>query len=333
MNKNHRNTLFVSLFLLLASALAGVQSAIAQKPEDYTPKPVPIGDHQSIQFTGSDFQDKLVVTLEDPNGRSFDAQTTSVKVPTEVSVTADLKVAGSWKAVFRNPNGQASAPFIFTVQAPSPKEQPAPLSVKGIIPIAPVLAPNQSLTFAGSGFGSDKSKLSISFQDPQGYAYPPTELLDAKDDRIVAVATLGMAGRWKATITRKNASDKGEASDTLEFGVANVPQAIGDFTSPAFVGFGLACLVATVLLGLLVGLVWKWLGKAIQAGRWSLADALSEESGYQPRVVTMKSDVILLASTSRVIALVQPGGKKNPFSVRFDWTIMLPYAQTTLPEE
>lgn len=31
--------------------------------------------------------------------------------------------------------------------------------------------------------------------------------------------------------------------------------------------------------------------------------------------------------------LVQPGGKKNPFSVRFDWAIMLPYAQTTLPEE
>ena len=33
------------------------------------------------------------------------------------------------------------------------------------------------------------------------------------------------------------------------------------------------------------------------------------------------------------LTLVQPGGKKNPFSVRFDWAIMLPYAQTTLPEE
>jgi len=31
--------------------------------------------------------------------------------------------------------------------------------------------------------------------------------------------------------------------------------------------------------------------------------------------------------------LVQPGGKKYPFSVRLDWAIMRPYAPTTLPEE
>jgi len=31
--------------------------------------------------------------------------------------------------------------------------------------------------------------------------------------------------------------------------------------------------------------------------------------------------------------LVHPGGRKNPFSVRLDWAIMLPYTQITLPEE
>jgi hypothetical protein len=43
--------------------------------------------------------------------------------------------------------------------------------------------------------------------------------------------------------------------------------------------------------------------------------------------------LITSSFSTRVIALVQPGGKKTPFSVRLDWALMLPYAPTTLPEE
>jgi hypothetical protein len=35
----------------------------------------------------------------------------------------------------------------------------------------------------------------------------------------------------------------------------------------------------------------------------------------------------------KLLSLVQPGGKKHPFSIRLDWAIMRPYAQTTLPEK
>ena len=72
-----------------------------QKPADYAPKPVPMGDHQSIKFTGTDFQDKLTATLEDPQGEAVDAQVTSVKASTEVNVTADLKVTSAEWVVVR----------------------------------------------------------------------------------------------------------------------------------------------------------------------------------------------------------------------------------------
>jgi hypothetical protein len=302
MYESRRNVVLPSL-LVLAFGVAGIRFAVAQTPADYSPNPVPLGEHQSIKFTGTDFQDKLTVALEDPNGKSVSPQATSIKPPTEVNVTADLTVAGSWKATFKNPGGQASPPFSFRVQEPPPEQHAPSLKITGIIPVAPVLAPNQALTFTGVGFGSDQKKLTVSVEDPQGYKYSPTEVLDVKDDRVVVVCTFGTTGKWKATISRAADNGKVEASGTLEFAVANVPPSI-HFLSPAFVGFCLAAVVATALLGILVGFVIKWLGDAIRNGKWSLSDAVSEESACQPKVITAKSDVILLASTSRVIALL-----------------------------
>lgn len=62
--------------------------------------------------------------------------------------------------------------------------------------------------------------------------------------------------------------------------------------------------VITTLLGLMFFAVASSLFWADNRGSWSLADAVSEESTYQPHVITKKSDVILVASSSRLIAVI-----------------------------
>jgi hypothetical protein len=108
MKKNDRNALLVLFFLLAALAIAGLSIAAPQKLIDYSPKPIPMGRSPVCQITGSNFQDKLTLTLEDPNGKSFNAKS-AVNSPTELNATADLKVPGSLKAVIKNRDGHASA--------------------------------------------------------------------------------------------------------------------------------------------------------------------------------------------------------------------------------
>lgn len=62
--------------------------------------------------------------------------------------------------------------------------------------------------------------------------------------------------------------------------------------------------VCTGMLMLLLLFMLVSLGGAMLKGKWSLGDALSEESSYQPKEIKTKADIIMVASTSRVIALM-----------------------------
>lgn len=59
--------------------------------------------------------------------------------------------------------------------------------------------------------------------------------------------------------------------------------------------------VMTALVGILLAAIL--ISLFLTRKTWTLADALSEESPHQPAVISQKSDVILLASSSRLIAL------------------------------
>ncbi len=179
-----------------------------------------------------------------------------------------------------------------TAPATTPVPRPA---IAAISPAAPLIAPNQAVVLTGSNFQKD---LIVTFTDPEGYTYPGAVQSVPDSGQAVVIGTLGIGGTWK--VTAKNPD--GPASDPKEFAVANSTPL--SYASPGLYAFLLSALVAT---GLIVGLLWFVLvdlGAAQNTGKWSFGDALSEESVYQPKEITKKSDVITFASTSRLIALL-----------------------------
>lgn len=188
-----------------------------------------------------------------------------------------------------------AAPAPTTPAATTPAATtPAPVpKITKLVPSAPLIAPNQPLVIAGTDF---KDKVTLNFTDPQGNT-SDAQGFNVKDDRLSVVITFGVAGPWN--VTAKN--DGGIASAPFEFQVANVPM-------PAYcwriAAFFLASIVVTVMLVRLFRFVLKSLGAAETAGKWSIGDALSEESTYQPKEIRQKSDIITFASSSRLIALL-----------------------------
>jgi hypothetical protein len=188
------------------------------------------------------------------------------------------------------PGTEEKKPPAENSSVPTPK-------LSAITPAAPLIGPNQSLTLTGSDF---QDKLAVTLIDPQGNPYdlPSADIVQVKSQRVVVVATLGIGGRWKVTATNPG----GKASDALEFSVANSPAIC--LKSPRVYAFGVAALITTALLAFLFIVMLLDMNKALKANQWSLADALSEESAYQPKVINRKQDVIMVASTSRLIALL-----------------------------
>ncbi len=180
---------------------------------------------------------------------------------------------------------------------PAPNQAVPTPKLTAITPAAPLIAPNQALTLAGTDF---QDNLAVTLVDPQGNSYdlPSASILRVSPQRAVVVATLGIGGVWKAKAT----NPKGNASDPLEFSVGNSPEIT--LVSPRVAAFGVTVLIITVLLASLFIVVLSNVNKALSQNKWSLADALSEESAYQPKEIKGKQDVIMVASTSRLIALL-----------------------------
>ena len=170
-------------------------------------------------------------------------------------------------------------------------------TLTAITPAAPLIAPNQPLTITGADF---QEKLTVTLIDPQGNSYelPGDAVLQVKSQRLVVVATLGVSGRWQVKATNPG----GKASEPLGFPVANSPGIT--LLSPSVLAFCLAALIITAVLAGLFIVMLLDVNRVVKNRQWSLADALSEESAYQPKEIMKKEDVILLASTSRLIALL-----------------------------
>jgi hypothetical protein len=162
-----------------------------------------------------------------------------------------------------------------------------------ITPPAALIAPNQTFTLSGSNFHDG---VTVTFTDFQNNPFT-AKVISREDQHVSVVATLGSAGTWSVTA----ANPGGKASSALKFPVANAPSI--KFTSPSFIAFAISSFVATAFLAGIVCYVLVAIRKAQNAG-WSLGEALSEESTFQPKTTETKSQVIIFASTSRVIALV-----------------------------
>jgi hypothetical protein len=106
-----------------------------------------------------------------------------------------------------------------------------------------------------------------------------------------------MAGTWKAKVTNTG----GAASEPWPFPVGNT---LPVDRTPAMWAFWATLGVVTVLLIVLFSFMLHDLHTSQKLGQWSFGDALSEESEFQPKEIRQKSDVILLGSSSRLIALL-----------------------------
>ena len=191
--------------------------------------------------------------------------------------------------------------FCCLLVTPAIKAQ-VPPTITGIQPPAPLNIPNQCLVLIGKDF---QDKLTITFEDGQGKAVdlPADQVAYMSPTKVVATATLATSGKWKVRAT----NPAGKPSADYEFAVALYP-AIDD-NSPSVKHYAKVSQAITILLYGLLLLIVIVLVVYMAMGKWSLASALSEESSYQPAVIKSedgknKNNVVMVASTSRLIALL-----------------------------
>jgi len=186
-----------------------------------------------------------------------------------------------------SPGTTAPNPTVATTNVPTP-------GISRIIPGAPLNVPIQTLILIGSNF---QDTAAVSFSDAEGNSLPAYDVKTVDSGRLILTATLAAPGSWKATA--KNSG--GAVSASFPFQVANGP-------APGYCwrikAFFTAVGIVTVLMAILFIFMLSDLSKAQKEKQWSLGNALSEESEYQPAVIRQKSDVIMFASTSRLIALL-----------------------------
>jgi IPT/TIG domain-containing protein len=171
------------------------------------------------------------------------------------------------------------------------------VTISAIQPAIPFSIPNQTLTLTGNNF---QTGLATTLEGPLGnsISLPQDQIVSIEATKIVLTATLDSPGQWKIKVTNPKASP----SSPLKFSVVaypaiNPPQAaVNSYQYSFWVTTGALLLL---FLGIAVGL-GIYMGKS----QWSLGDALSEESSMQPKEIHSRKDVIMVASSSRLIALL-----------------------------
>ena len=241
--------------------------------------------NRSLNIIGVNFKEGLTLTLIDPEGSSTklaSEQIISVK-PTTISANAKLGKAGSWKVQVVNPDGAQSNSRDFTV--------PGKPLIRTVSAVAFSASSAQPLDIVGENF---QNGLAVTLINPAGQVSSVSgdDIVSVKPAEVFAKATLGKAGRWKAIVMNSG----GEASDAFEFGVGRDSEAIAAYSKVFW--------VITILLIFLVLLITVTLIIYMATGNWSLGDALSEEAAFQPKDITGRGNLIMVASSSRLIALL-----------------------------
>lgn len=169
---------------------------------------------------------------------------------------------------------------------------PAKPSIVDVVPAAPPVSCNaQKLTLTGAGFQKD---LAITLTGPDGKKtiLSGADVNRTSETEVQINPTLSTTGQWKVSLANPDKS----TADERAFQVIAAD-------SPAVAAYGDVFRVVTgtlVILGLVLIIA---LQRASAKGKWSLGTALSEEAAVQPQQINGPADVILVGSTSRLIAL------------------------------
>jgi hypothetical protein len=165
--------------------------------------------------------------------------------------------------------------------------------INDVVPAAPTISSNsQRLTLSGTGF---QDKLSVTLTAPDGKKSMLTgaDVTWVSAQEVQINATLSAVGRWKVSLTNPDKS----SADEVAFQVI-------DGNSPSVAAYNDAFRVVTWTLVILGFMLIIALWHAAAKGKWSLGTTLSEETAVQPQKINGSADVILVGSTSRLIALV-----------------------------
>src|ERR1700722_7397740 len=198
---------FLSSVSLLCLVLAWTgmcgPAALAEGPDtapkisDIDPKTVTASNEEKhLKFTGTNLQD-VTVKLADKDGKDIPAKVESSDA-THLAVIATLGTVGTWKLTATNKTKENSKPFEISVidagSGGTPKTDSNSVSVPkilAIVPAAPLILPNQPIVLKGSDF---KDGVTVTFTDASGNDYPAVVQTPIKEDRLVVVAMLGIAG-------------------------------------------------------------------------------------------------------------------------------------------
>ena len=179
-------------------------------------------------------------------------------------------------------------------QTPTPASTATPTPViKEIVPAAPTISCNaQRLTLSGTGFQKNAT-VTIIGPDGKKTTLSGADVTWASTTEVQINPMLSATGQWKVSLANPDKT----SSEEVGFNVI-------DSTGPSVQAYNHAFWVITITLlvlgaAILIGLIVAWAN-----GSWSLGTALSEEAAVQPEQIKSAADVIMVGSTSRLIALV-----------------------------
>lgn len=173
------------------------------------------------------------------------------------------------------------------------------LQIQKMEPSAPTASPaSQEITLTIDGAQEDE-KLKVTFAGPDSFA-PPEREEKVNNKKLTTTLSLPVAGKWSVTVSADKLKSQPfffqVQSATLCQPVANSP-AVSAFRKIVWVMNG-------ALLVFFVPLILGLIAASFQRkNRWSLGDALAEESSCQPAEIHSRDDVVMVASSSRIIAV------------------------------
>lgn len=209
-----------------------------------------------------------------------------------VSAPSDHDGAGAEQPGAPANKGQTAPAPGSAAPAIPPATPAAKITITAVRPSGGADGGSQVLTVDGQNFVSDLTAI-LNAPDGSKVELASDKITVVSVTRVVLVASLGLPGTWKLSLA-PNA--QGSVAAVAEFSVYTTRLPVR--------AYWYAFWAITVTLALLFVLMVVSLSIAMWRGHWSLADALSEEATYQPREILVKGDIIMIASTSRLIALL-----------------------------
>ncbi len=160
---------------------------------------------QSINLSGSGFENGLQLLFRDPSGNVTDgtAEIQSISSTQITSSVPFIDTAGTWAAEVINPDGGDSGQFTFNVQQPVPA-----VSISSVSPAVAVTF-HQPLTISGSGF---ENGLQLLFRDPLGNITDETGEVESTTSTQLdlSVSLVNTAGTWTAEVINPDGGDSGQ---------------------------------------------------------------------------------------------------------------------------